>query len=147
MDEETQVIQENTGKRSWRELWQLPTLAAAVVLLTAGNLGVVLTKPKPDVNGYLRQAEVRITRAEYPAALESLNEHVRPHVDAPYFKKEQLQRFHVLRGRAIGRAQRELIQRQAANDESVLAEFASAEQAGAVLGGGWGWRAAGRSRA
>ena len=32
MDEETQVIQENTGKRSWRELWQLPTLAAAVVL-------------------------------------------------------------------------------------------------------------------
>ncbi len=135
MDEEAQVIQTNTGKRTWRELWQVPTLAAAVVLLIAGLVGVVLTKPKPDVNGYLRQAEARITRAEYPGAVETLNEHVRPHVDAPHFTKEQLQRFHVLRGRAIGRGQRELIERQTVNDESVLAEFASAEQAGAVLGG------------
>lgn len=132
---EQEVIQTNTGRRSWREIWQVPTLAVAVLLLLVGLVGVVMTKPQPDIDGHLRQASSRIERGEYTDAIGVLNQKVRPHVDAVYFTKEQLEQFHVLRGRAIGRAERELLNSQRANHESVLAEFASAEHAGAALNG------------
>ncbi|MFI4892857.1 MAG: tetratricopeptide repeat protein [Phycisphaerales bacterium JB058] len=132
---EQEIIQTNTGRRSWREIWQVPTLAAAVLLLLGGLIGVVMTKPQPDIDGYIRQASSQIERGEYTDAIGVLNQKVRPHVDAPFFTEDHREQFHVLRGRAIGRAERELINGQVANHESVLAEFASAEQAGATLGG------------
>lgn len=133
MDEVVTISGSVAGKRSWRELWQVPVLVVAVLLLVGGIAGVLSTKPLPDLDGSLRQAETRLTRGEHARALEILNERVRVHVDAEFFTREHLQRFHLLRGRAIGKGQRELGVSEEANYESVLAEFALAEQAGGVL--------------
>lgn len=133
--DEAVIIDAGPAKRTWRELWQVPVLGLAVFLLLAGLVGVVVTRPEPDLNGYLRMAESRLSRGEHAAALEVLNKKVRPHVDAEFYTREHEQKFHTLRGRAIGKGQRELGLNEKANHEAVLAEFASAEQVGAALGG------------
>lgn len=113
----------------------MPVLTLAVLLLVGGIVGVLAHKPLPDLDGYLKQAENRVTRGEHAQALDVLNAKVRPHVDAEFFTREHLQKFHTLRGRAIGKGQRELGVSEVANHEAVLTEFALAEQAGANVVG------------
>ncbi|PHQ81716.1 MAG: hypothetical protein COB69_03800 [Phycisphaera sp.] len=127
-------IEIDPGKKTWRELWQVPTLALAVVLLLAGLIGVVATRPKPDINGMIRIAETRLERGDHAGTLEMLNGKVRQHVDAPFFTDAHLQQFHTLRGRAVAKGQRELGVQETQNYESVLSEFKAAEKAGAKLG-------------
>ncbi len=135
VSEEIIDIEIDPGKKTWRELWQVPTLALAVVLLLAGLVGVVVTRPKPDINSMIRVAENRLERDDHEGSLEILNGKVRQHVDAPYFTKDQLQQFHLLRARAVAKGQRELGVQEAANYNSVLNEYRSAEKAGAKLEG------------
>lgn len=133
VSEEIVDIEINPNKRSWRELWQIPTLGVAALLLLTGLIGVILTRPEPDIDGMIHAAEARITKAEHAEALEILNGKIRQHVDAPFFTEDQLQSFHLLRARAVGKGQRELGISDLSNHESVLNEYKSAEQAGAEL--------------
>ncbi len=133
MADEQVDIKINTGQRSWRELWQVPTLGAAGVLLAAGLAGVVLTSPEPDIAEMIRVADTRLERGEHAEALEMLNKKVRPHVDAPFFTEDQKRAFHLLRARAVGKGQRELGVDERANHESILEEFKLAEKSGAEL--------------
>ena len=134
LSDEVVDIQIDPGKKTWRDLWQVPTLALAVVLLLAGLIGVVATRPKPDIDSMIRVAETRLERGDHTGTLEILNGKVRQHVDAPFFSDEHLQQFHALRARAVAKGQRELGVHEPANYESVLAEFKAAEKAGAKLG-------------
>ncbi|HED54945.1 MAG TPA: tetratricopeptide repeat protein [Phycisphaerales bacterium] len=129
--ETTTIIDE--PRRSWRELWQVPTLVLAVVLLVAGLVGVVMSSPDPDIAGMLGQAEKQLAKGEYREALATLNDKVRQYTDAPFFTKEHRQQFHLLRGRAIGRGQRDLGLEEQANYETVLDELFKAERLHAKL--------------
>ncbi|MEL7474304.1 MAG: hypothetical protein AAGK04_13380, partial [Planctomycetota bacterium] len=58
-------------ERTWRQLWHAPTLLAAAGLLVTGVGYAVATRPAPDFNALLREAE-RHTKAErYEEAIEA----------------------------------------------------------------------------
>lgn len=133
MSDENVDIEINPNKRSWRELWQIPTLGVAVVLLLAGLVGIIATRPEPDLDAMIRSAETRIENDQFAEALEVLNGKIRQHIDAPFVTDEHLQAFHLLRARAVGKGQRELGVSEVPNHESVLSEFKAAEKVGAQL--------------
>ncbi|MEO1583369.1 MAG: tetratricopeptide repeat protein [Planctomycetota bacterium] len=116
--------------RSWRELWQAPTLAAAVVLLLAGLMAVVVTRPRPDVQGMVAQAEQMIESNRSDDALALLNDRARPLIGEAYVTPQTRQRFHAARARAIADGIGRLGLTGLTNHQSVVDEYGKAEGSG-----------------
>ncbi|MGP1271927.1 MAG: tetratricopeptide repeat protein [Phycisphaerales bacterium] len=119
----------STG-RSWRELWQVPTLAVASVLLVAGLATLTLTRPKPDVAGMVERASGLVLDHRPEQALEILNDRARPFLNESYVSRETRQRFHAVRAAAIFRGQRLLGVDDPVNHERVVDEYAKARAFG-----------------
>lgn len=114
------------GVRNWRTVWQLPVLIAAAGLVVAGTVTMVLRSPKPDFDGLLGRAETMVVKEHYREALDELNQRLRPWYDSGTLSSEQMQRFHLLRARAVYLGERELGLQLPENARSVVEEYAEA---------------------
>ena len=102
-------------------------------LLLGGMATLVMTSPRPDVEGMVARAEQHIEAKQPDEALAVLNERVRPLLDEPYITAETRQRFHAGRARAISLAILTLDIDAASNHERILDEYQKAEDAGLEL--------------
>jgi TolA-binding protein len=94
------------ARRSWRGLWQVPTLIVAGGLLTAGIAALLAGAPSPDLDALIDRAESHFAGQEYRLALDELNKNVRPWYDGGSLTPQQMRRFHLLRARAVYMGQR-----------------------------------------
>ncbi len=116
---------------SWREHWQLPAMLLGVMVLVAGVMTAVLSKPKPKVGGYLEEAAKLIEAEKYEPALQMLNTKVKQHYQAGHLQEEQVREFHILRGRALFLAEKAKGIDLKENAANIVEEYAQAAQHGA----------------
>ncbi|MEL7482858.1 MAG: tetratricopeptide repeat protein [Planctomycetota bacterium] len=102
-------------------------------LLLAGMATMVLTSPRPDVEGMVERAEEHIEARQHAEALAMLNDRVRPLLDEPYVTADTRQRFHAGRARAIALGVQALDAQGASNHERIVDEYTKAESAGLAL--------------
>lgn len=123
-------------RTGWRELWQVPVLLGALVLLGAGLVLAVASKPAPTFGGALDRAEALIESGRHTDALGVLNERVRVWVERKpeVVPLEDRQRYHVLGARAIFEGQDALGIDHEENHATIVREYRAAEALGAVLG-------------
>jgi tetratricopeptide (TPR) repeat protein len=121
------------SRRTWRGVWQAPTLLASVALLGAGVWLAVARSPEPDFGSMLDAAGGLVEKEKFERALDVLNTNIRPYLDHKAFTIEQRQRFHTLRARAIFEGQAALGLDRRENHESIIAEYLGAESLGAIL--------------
>lgn len=119
--------------RSWRTVWQAPTLLLSVALLAGGIWLAVARSPKPDFGVMLDAVSSLVEKQRCERALEVLNDKIRPYLDHPLFSAEDKQRFHILRAEAVFEGQRDLRLDRRENHESVIGEYLVAESLGATL--------------
>lgn len=122
-----------SSPRGWREVWQLPTLAAAGLLLVAGLVAVLRSDPEPDYASMLETAERLIEDRRYEDAIGYLNEEVFPAEAEGALSPELRPRFYSLLARSLWLGQRALQVSLDANHENVLRAYEEAEKAGYEL--------------
>lgn len=105
-------------------------------LLIGGMATMVLTSPRPNVEGMVERAEQHLEASQHNEALAVLNDRVRPLLDEPYITADTRQRFHAGRARAIALGIQTLDVEALANHERIVNEYEKAEEAGLVLPGG-----------
>lgn len=91
----------NAAPLRWRDVWQAPVMLVAGGLLVAGVAMSLLNAPKPNFADMLDQAEHKLKDEHVAEALEQLNKEIAPYVAAEDLPRELVQRFHVLRARAV----------------------------------------------
>jgi len=123
---ESDARQGDAARRSRRDLWQVPVLILGVALVIGGLLTARIVTPGHDFDGALDDAEALIRREEPQAALEILNESIRPHLDDPEATTEHRRRFHLLRGDAIFAGQDEVNAHNDVNAKAAIAEYEAA---------------------
>ncbi len=96
---------EESGPRSWQEIWQAPTLLLAIFLVVAGLVTARVSAPGPDFDGALDDIEALLNVREYQSALDQLNDVILPHLSEPEVTTAHRRRFHLLRGDAVHRLQ------------------------------------------
>ncbi|MEL6497468.1 MAG: tetratricopeptide repeat protein [Planctomycetota bacterium] len=94
---------------------------------------MLLTSPRPNVEGMVGQAEQLIEAQQPTEALSVLNNRVRPLLDEPYVSADTRQRFHAGRARAIAMGIESMDVEAISNHERIADEYAKAEQAGLDL--------------
>jgi hypothetical protein len=104
-------------------------------LLIGGMATMVLTSPRPNVEGMVERAEQHLEASRHSEALAVFNDRVRPLLDESYITADTRQRFHAGRARAIAMGIRTLDVEALANHERIVNEYAKAEQAGLELPG------------
>jgi tetratricopeptide (TPR) repeat protein len=127
------AVSSEPAPKSWRQVWQVPALGVAIVMLGAGLWLAMVRSPKPDYSGMLDVAGSLIEKDQYQRAIDVLNTDIRPYLDHEGFTPELRQKFHILRARAIFAGQRALSLDLPENHESVVGEYLSAEDLGAAL--------------
>ena len=123
------------SRPQWRNVWQLPALGLSVVLMFAALASYFLAAPRPDFEALLAQADTLLESERFTEALELADRKVRPYVGAPGsgLTPEHVQRFHIVRGRAIrGFQQARRVDREE-NHDAIVLEYLKAEKAGAHL--------------
>lgn len=116
-----------------REAWPVLALLLAVVVLVAGVVVGLTSKPKPDIAVSLNAAEQQINDAAFQDALDILNSEVLPVVDREWVSPDLKARYHRLVARAVAFGERELGVRDVGNAQTIRRELHAAEQAGLVL--------------
>jgi tetratricopeptide (TPR) repeat protein len=120
------------SSKGWGEIWQLPALALALMLLTGGLAAAMLTAPKSDYAMMLDRAESLLERDEHTAALEVLNTKIYPHTDKGDFKKDHRARFHLLRARGLYYGQVAMGISRSDNNANIISEYLKAKELGAA---------------
>lgn len=119
--------------RSWREVWQLPLLIAAGVILVGGVGYLISKKPKVDVEGTLVKAESMLDEDKFGETLDYLNANVLPHLSRSDVTPEMQAKFHQLIARSLYLEQQRRGLDVAANHNNVVSEYHDAEKLGAPL--------------
>lgn len=115
--------------RAWlRANWQLPALLLGVLLLSAGIVTAVVTKPKAGEVRVLEEVEHLVAAEKYEAALEVLNTKAIKAYQEGRLGREQMKQFHVLRGRAIYLAEQAKGIAIPENAANVVAAYEKAEE-------------------
>lgn len=122
-----------TEARSWRDVWQLPLLVGAAVLLLGGVGYLISKKPKVDVPGALVKAEGMLAENKFGETLEYLNTAVLPHLARPDVTPEMQGKFHQLAAESLYLEQQRRGLDVAANHENIISEYHQAEKLGASL--------------
>ncbi len=120
--------------RGLRDMWQIPTLLAGVVLIGAGILASSGVERQDDFAGVLDDVGVLIQRNEFDDALGVLNGTVLPRLDDPDVTPTIRQRFHMLRGDAVSLGQSDRMINNRENNQLVVNEYLAAERLLAELG-------------
>lgn len=116
-----------------RQLVAPVALVAAATALTGGIVYSIKTRPKADVAGLLEKATELVGRGEFEAAIEELNTHVLPVVNAGMGTPEDVANFFVLRARSLYEAAASAGVNRHENFEAVIADYASAREKHATL--------------
>ncbi len=119
--------------RGWRDLWQIPTIAAGMILLLLGLITWVKKSPGPDPGAILSNVEAMLSRQMYQKALETLNTRATSAMAVSPRGEDFKARFHALRGEALYLSQRDLPappgrEQQETNNKHILDEFTRAER-------------------
>lgn len=130
---EAAVIVAPPGPVTWRSVWQLPALVAAVLLLGGGIVAAYVTRPKADAEPLFKQAAALIEKEEYQPALDLLNGKVLAFYDAAALNAEQMRRFHVMRARSVYLGQQQAKVDREDNAQRVVDEYGDAIKAGQAL--------------
>ncbi|MEO1007697.1 MAG: tetratricopeptide repeat protein [Planctomycetota bacterium] len=120
----------------WREIWQIPALGGAMVVLALGLSTMLLHRPTPNYDSLLDGVERRIDARRFVEALDVLNGRLAPMVGRDSFEPVHLQRFHTLRARALALGQAEFGGREEENDRNIVAQYRAAERNGGRLSPG-----------
>jgi tetratricopeptide (TPR) repeat protein len=130
-------IQVGPGSLSQRlkRVWQVPALAAGVIVLATGLVGAFWTKPRLDPAAPLKQAGELLTAGKTEEAVAQLNDHVLPLAEQGVLSDPQLVEMHLLRARAVSLSQGESGVRTAANDTTIAGEYREVEKLGGALTG------------
>jgi tetratricopeptide (TPR) repeat protein len=126
--------QQTVAPVRWREVWQAPLLALAVLLLTGGLVAAVISTPKTDTGGGLAQAQRLMDGHEYSKALKILNEGVLPTLNKGLTPDQQRQ-FHILRAQCLYLGQKDLNIDRPENNRAIVSEYTEAERLNAALDG------------
>lgn len=121
------------NSRSWRDVWQLPLLVGAAVLLIGGVAFLMSKKPKVDVDGTLVKAEEMLGEGRFGETLDYLNANALPHLGRSDVTPEMQAKFHQLVARSLYLEQQRRGLDVAGNHANVIAEYREAETLGAVL--------------
>lgn len=122
-----------TPRPRWRDAWQVPALAGALLTLIGGVVAAVVTAPKPDIRAGISYAEHLVEIEKYGEALDHLNRSVLPSLSTHAYSPEDRRTFHLLRARALYLGQRELGINRTENNVSIREEYVSAEHLNAKL--------------
>lgn len=120
-------------RRSWKDVWQVPTLLAAGLLLSAGVAAAFLTRSKPNMTDALKDSTVLLEAGKYAEALDSLNAKVLPSLNKGELSPDQTREFFVLRARSLYLGQKEQLVDREENHRSIVAQYREAENRNATL--------------
>jgi tetratricopeptide (TPR) repeat protein len=128
--EAVQSIEGSTPR--WRDVWQLPLLGAATLVLAAGLVAAVVTAPKPDLSAGLGDAQRQMDAHKYADALQTLNDRVLPALNNG-LTPEQKRQFHIQRAQCLYLGQKELSIDRPENNRAIVSEYGEAERLNALL--------------
>lgn len=119
--------------RGRRDLWQIPVLLGAVVLLSIGLMKWVEGAPRPDFEAALKDVETLLEQREYDAALALLRDPIGTHLGEPEATEEIRQRYFLLSGDATFLSARQKEADDPAYHEQVVSMYSQARTHGAQL--------------
>ncbi|MCB9846164.1 MAG: tetratricopeptide repeat protein [Phycisphaeraceae bacterium] len=117
----------------WRELWQAPALAGAVVLLCGALVYAVVTRGSIDISARLDRCEALIESRKFLEAIDSLNGQVFPSLAKGKVSPGEVRRFHLLLARALYRGQKDLGLDKPENHKNILRSYEEAIAVDALL--------------
>lgn len=119
--------------QTWRDVWQLPLLGLAAVLLGGAVITAFVTAPKPDVSVGIGDAQRLMEEGRYERALAILNDKVLPGITEGRLGPEHRRQFHILRARSLYLGQKDLGLDRPENNKSIISEYLEAERLNADL--------------
>ena len=117
----------------WRDVWQVPLLAASAATLAAAVVWSFATRPKPDVGNEFARAQHQMESREYAEALDTLGHRVLPILVEGGLTPEQERGFYLMRARALYLGQREKGISRHENYENIVKEYGRAKALGQEL--------------
>ncbi len=118
---------------SWRNLWQIPTLVLAVVLLIGGLVVWFRSQPEADLSSPLQEAERLVEAGKFDEAIAELNGGARGFIDSGKATTDQIIRFRLARARAFSGAQQAMAISLEPNYRTIIDDYLAAEHEGAKL--------------
>lgn len=116
---------------TWRRLWQVPTFAAATLLMVSGMVAAVVTRPSPDFGQYLDRGAEFVVAEQFEEALDYINKRVHPYLESEnILSPENRRQFHMLRARAIYLGQLDKGIDWDENHRNIVDEYAESERWG-----------------
>ncbi|MCA9310031.1 MAG: tetratricopeptide repeat protein, partial [Phycisphaerales bacterium] len=116
--------------RGLRDLWQIPTIVLALVLLGAGMRSWVAGRPAPDFDGAMDQIETLIDDGHYPEARELLAGNIFPELGSPEVTVAQRGRYHLLQADRMYLEQKQLGLDVDENHRRIIEEYELGERIG-----------------
>lgn len=123
----------DASRPTWRESWQVPTLALAGVLLIAGFGWALTHRAEPDFAARLDEARALLDDDQAEAAIAYLNEKVFAYEARGELEPALSGRFHKLLARSLFVAQKDLGIVNATNNRNIVESYALAEERGVRL--------------
>lgn len=120
------------GRIDWKAVLPLPLLALGSVLLVGGVLAGVLRAPKVSPAVPLEAAKIAFEERKFDAALEVLNNRVRPGVEQGRLTGDGEREFFLLRARVLAAIQNGRGVRRAENDKAIVSDYEQAKKLGAA---------------
>ena len=119
--------------QTWRDVWQLPVLGLAALLLIGAVAAAFLTAPKPDLSVGIVDAQRLMGQSQYEKALAILNDKVLPGIGQGQLTPDQRRQFHVLRAQCLYLGQKNLNLDRPENNRAIVSEYLEAEHLNAEL--------------
>jgi len=119
---------------SVREVWQIPALLVAGVLLAAGAVQAMRSVPKPDYSTKFEEVRAALAGEKYEEALDLINANLlRPMSEPGALSLDQQREFHLSMARALYLGQKSKGIDHPTNNQNIIDEYTAAEQLNQTL--------------
>lgn len=126
------------GQIPWKKIWPIPALVAGSALFIGGAYTAASRKPKPDPGAPIRKAEALVEARKFEEAIGLLNTDVKRAIDlgeAGGVTPQHRAAYHLAMARAFSGAQDQLGFSREENHQTVVKQYARAEELGAEIEG------------